>query len=163
MNFGVYIYISGNPYNIWQLQNEFSNWISHRIRFRHTSCFFLSSQVVRKKTAQVIYSSTVASSEVQEQVEVEDEVPSRSSSSRNVQPEKLPRMENLSIFSFLKTSDGGIFRIRIPDNHTIYEWYQKSCSDSKHCFHIFYNVGPAQLNFHFLPKIKFWQSNLSQI
>ena len=77
--------------------------------------------MVRKKTAQVIYSSTVASSEVQEQVEVEDEVPSRSSSSRNVQPEKLARMENLLTISFLKTSGGGIYRIRIPDNHTIYK------------------------------------------
>ena len=38
----------------------------------------ISSHVVRKKTAQVIYSSTVTSSEVQEQVEVEDNVPSRS-------------------------------------------------------------------------------------
>ena len=77
--------------------------------------------MVRKKTAQVIYSSTVASSEVQEQVEVEDDVPSRSSSSRNVQPENIPRVENLSTISFLKTSGGGIYRIRIPDNHTIYK------------------------------------------
>ena len=83
--------------------------------------YIIRSHLVRNITAQVIHFSTVASSEVQEQVEVEDEVPSRSSSSRNVQPEKLPRMENLSIFSFLKTSDGGIFRIRIPDNHTIYK------------------------------------------
>ena len=28
------------PYNIWQLPNEFPNWISHRIRFSHTSYFF---------------------------------------------------------------------------------------------------------------------------
>ena len=42
-------------------------------------------------SAQVINSSTVASSEVQEQDEVEDQVPTRSSQSRNVQPENIYR------------------------------------------------------------------------
>ena len=46
---------------------------------------------LHKITALVINYSIVTSSEVQEQVEVGDEVPMRSSPSRNVQPENIHR------------------------------------------------------------------------
>ena len=53
--------------------------------------FIFFTHVVRKITAQVINCNIVTSSEVQEQVEVGDEVPMRSSPSRNVQPENIHR------------------------------------------------------------------------
>ena len=61
----IYVHISGNPYNIWHLQNEFSN---------RSFCLHISSHLVWKMTTQVNDSSTATSPELQEQVEVGDEV-----------------------------------------------------------------------------------------
>ena len=84
----------------------------------------ISSHVVRKKTAQVIYSSTVASSEVQEQVEVGDDV--RVSSQRDQVRAEMCSLE-ISIEWKILISDIVIRNLALI----------------KKKFHILYNVGPV--------------------
>jgi len=107
--------------------------------------------VVRKITAQVINCNIVTSSEVQEQVEVGDEVPMISSPSRNVQPENIHRNgKSLNYYIYLRDLSGsGKLAVESTEspfmiitqftNDTRY-CVKKSSSDSKHYFHILYNM-----------------------
>ena len=64
-----YMCISGKPYNIWQLRNEFSNKL-----FLHVSIYRNIVAFGLEDNDAVIDSSTVTMSEVQDQAEAGNEV-----------------------------------------------------------------------------------------